>query len=60
MFDSTNITKHGLTYTTLFRICFTKQLYMLSLLSNTNFQIDPIVQEEMYRLKTNIYYQLIL
>jgi hypothetical protein len=35
-------------------------LYMLSLLSNTNFQIDPIVQEEMYRLKTNIYYQLIL
>jgi hypothetical protein len=57
-FDSTSVTKHGLTYITLFRIYSKNHLYLFSPLSNKNFQINHIVQEEMSHLKTNTQYKL--
>jgi hypothetical protein len=55
---STSVTKHGLTYTTLFRIYSKNHLYLFSPLLNKNFQINHIVQEEMFHFKTNTQYKL--
>jgi hypothetical protein len=46
-FDPRGVTKLGLIYTTLSRICLKKHLYLLFPLPSKKFQVDPIVQEEM-------------
>jgi hypothetical protein len=56
-FDPIHVTKHNLTYTKLSIICSKDHLYLLSPLSKTNFQIDHIVQEEVYCSKTNAQYK---
>jgi hypothetical protein len=43
VFDPISVTKHGFTYTTLFHIHSKDHLYLLSLLLNKNFYVDPIV-----------------
>jgi len=57
-FDSSGVTKHGLTYITLSRIKCKKKIYLLSPLSKNNFHVDPIVQEEMTRFRTDAKYEL--
>ncbi len=57
-FDPSGITKHGLTYTILSRVHSKKHLYLLSPLSNKNFQVDTLVQEEMHCLKTIAQYKI--
>jgi hypothetical protein len=42
-FDSSGVTKYGLTYTTLYRIKCKENVYLLSPLSKDNFHVDPIV-----------------
>jgi hypothetical protein len=56
-FDSTRVTKHGLTYITLFKIYSKNHLHIFSPLSNKKFQINHIIQEEMSHLKTNTQYK---
>jgi hypothetical protein len=46
-FESNGLTKYGLTYTSLFKVCFKKHLYLLSPLLSKNFQIYHVIQEEM-------------
>jgi hypothetical protein len=43
-FDHGSIIKHGLSYTTLSWIQFSKHLYLFFTLSNKNFQLDSIVK----------------
>jgi hypothetical protein len=50
-FDPVGVTKHGLTYITLFQICYKKKSYLLSPLSTNFFQIDHLTEQEMYQLQ---------
>jgi hypothetical protein len=49
--NDVHVTKHGLTYTTLFQIRSKEKKKLLSPLSTKNFQIDFIIELEMYRLR---------
>ena len=51
-FDPTNVTKHGLTYTTLLHICTKEKLYLLAPFQSENFLVDKRVQLDMIRLTT--------
>jgi hypothetical protein len=42
-FDPSDITKHGLTYTTLFQVHSKEHLYLLFPLSNKKFQVDKCI-----------------
>jgi len=42
-FDPSGITKHGLTYTTLFQVRSKEHIYLLFPLSNKNFQVDKCI-----------------
>jgi hypothetical protein len=57
-FDLTSVTKHVLTYTALSKVHSKKKLYLLSLLLNNFVQVDHLVQEKMFRLRTNAQYKL--
>ncbi len=50
-FNPFGVPKHGLTYITLFQIPSKKYVYLLSPLSTKNFQVDFIIELEMYQLK---------
>jgi hypothetical protein len=52
-FNPVDVTKHGLTYTTLFQIPL-YNLYLLSPLLTKNFQVDFIIEQKMYRLQITI------
>jgi hypothetical protein len=43
-FDPTSVTKHGLTYIALSKVCSKENLYLFSPLLNNFFQVDYIVQ----------------
>jgi hypothetical protein len=55
----TGVTRHGLTYTTLSCICSKEHLHLLSPLSNKNFYVDIVVEQEMFRLRTTQYKPII-
>jgi len=42
-FDPSGITKHGLTYTTLFQVRSKEHIYLLFPLPNKNFQVDKCI-----------------
>jgi len=46
-FESNGLTKYGLTYTSILKVCFKNHLYLLSPLLSKNFQIYHFIQEEM-------------
>ncbi len=52
------MTKHDLKCTTLSRVRFKKILYLFFPLLNKSFQVDHIIQEEIFRLKKNAQYKL--
>jgi hypothetical protein len=52
-FHIIDVTKLGLTYTTLLRVCSKEDFYLLFPLLNKTFQVDHFVQEEMFQLRTN-------
>jgi hypothetical protein len=52
-FDHHGVSRHGLTYTTLFRTCMKENLYLLNALQQKKFNVDLMIKEEMKRLETN-------
>ncbi len=59
-FGPTNITKHGLTYIALSWVHSKKHLYLLSPLSNKNFQVNILIHDEMHQLKTTTQYKILI
>ncbi len=57
-FDLINVTKHGLTYIALLRVCLREDFNLLFSLLNKFFQVDHLVQEEMFQLRTNAQFKL--
>lgn len=49
-FDPMNVTKHDLTYTTLFKMHSKENIYLVSPLFNQNFQINLMVEKEMTQI----------
>ncbi len=52
------MTKHGLTYTALSKVRSKKNWYFIFLLLNNFVQVAHLVQEKMFRLRTNAQYKL--
>ncbi len=59
-FDLTGVTKYGLTYNALSRVYSKEHLYLFLTLLNKKFQVDHLVQEEIFRLRTNVQYKLVI
>jgi hypothetical protein len=57
-FNPTGVTKHGLTYIALSRVCLKEKNYLFSRLLIKIFQVDHLVQEAIFQLKTNAQYKL--
>lgn len=55
-----NVTKHDLTYTTLFKIHSKENLYLVSPLSNQKFQINLTVEKEMTQFRIFGKYELMI
>jgi hypothetical protein len=51
-FDLASVTKHGLTYTTLSQIRYKENSDLFFPLSTIFFQIDHLIEQEMYQLQT--------
>ncbi len=57
-FDSSGMTKYGLTYTTLLKVHSKEHLYLFSPILYIFFKVDNLFQEKMFQLRTNTQYKL--